>query len=148
MNYEQWLEKIEELKKSNINTEKLNILKNESLNENIFDILEPKLIDLVNTKFEKSVSKLINELPMMFDDINYLDLLLTEFKKELSYIKELIEIKQISQVSKSELYKSLSEKINSVYDILLKEAKRTDQTGIFEITIKNNKINWSVENEL
>ena len=141
MNYEQWLEKIEELKKSNINTEKLNILKNESLNENIFDILEPKLIDLVNTK-------LINELPMMFDDINYLDLLLTEFKKELSYIKELIEIKQISQVSKSELYKSLSEKINSVYDILLKEAKRTDQTGIFEITIKNNKINWSVENEL
>ena len=138
MNYEQWLEKIEELKKSNINTEKLNILKNESLNENIFDILEPKLIDLVNTKFEKSVSKLIN----------YLDLLLTEFKKELSYIKELIEIKQISQVSKSELYKSLSEKINSVYDILLKEAKRTDQTGIFEITIKNNKINWSVENEL
>ena len=96
MTYEEWLKNIEELKQTNINIEKLNILKEAPINENLFQMIENKLLELVKIKFEKSITKLIKELPTIFSDVNYLDLALIDFKKEIKFLIEIIHLKQIS----------------------------------------------------
>lgn len=143
MTYEEWLKNIEELKSTNINIEKLNLLKNTELNTNLIPILEPKLTSLVISKFEKSIEKVIQELPNMFSDVNYLDLTLIDFKKEINFIKEIINLKQITQEEQFKLKEKLKTEVENVYDILIREANRSDQTGIYAITINNNKIKWS-----
>lgn len=143
MTYEEWLKNIEELKQTNINIEKLNILKEAPINENLFQMIENKLSELVKIKFEKSINKLIKELPTIFSDVNYLDLALIDFKKEIKFLIEIIYLKQISPPEQIALLNMIKEQTENAYNILLKEANQTDQTGIFAITINNNRIKWS-----
>ena len=143
MTYEEWLKNIEELKQTNINIEKLNILKEAPINENLFQMIENKLLELVKIKFEKSITKLIKELPTIFSDVNYLDLALIDFKKEIKFLIEIIYLKQISPPEQIALLNMIKEQTENAYNILLKEANQTDQTGIFAITINNNRIKWS-----
>ena len=147
MTYEEWLNIIDELKKTN-NVEQLNILKNTPINENLSHMIETKLSNLVKEKFEKSISKIIRELPTIFSDVNYLDLTLINLKKEINFIKEIIQLKQISISEQNNLLNLIKEQTENTYNILLKEANQTDQTGIYTITINNNRIKWSEENEL
>lgn len=143
MTYEEWLNKIDKLKNTSIDNETLNTMKNTELNTNLADMIEPKLISLVLNKFEQSVAKVIKELPNMFIDVNYLDLALIDFKKEINFIKEIISLKQISAPEQEKLNNKLQEEINNVYEILTREANNIDQTGIYAITINNNKLKWS-----
>lgn len=143
MTYEEWLKNIEELKQTNINIERLNILKEAPINENLFQMIENKLLELVKIKFEKSITKLIKELPTIFSDVNYLDLALIDFKKEIKFLIEIIHLKQISPPEQIALLNMIKEQTENAYNILLKEANQTDQTGIFAITINNNRIKWS-----
>lgn len=143
MTYEEWLKNIEELKQTNINIERLNILKEAPINENLFQMIENKLSELVKIKFEKSINKLIKELPTIFSDVNYLDLALIDFKKEIKFLIEIIHLKQISPPEQIALLNMIKEQTENAYNILLKEANQTDQTGIFAITINNNRIKWS-----
>ena len=147
MTYEEWLNIIDELKKTN-NVEQINILKNTHINENLSHMIETKLSNLVKEKFEKSISKIIRELPTIFSDVNYLDLTLINLKKEINFIKEIIQLKQISISEQNNLLNLIKEQTENTYNILLKEANQTDQTGIYTITINNNRIKWSEENEL
>lgn len=143
MNYETWLQHIELLNKGNINNEVLEILKKEEINPNINSMLLPKLENLINNRFEISISKLINNLSEIFSDINYLDITLVNFKKEVKFNLELINLKQINPLKRDELLKTIKEKTNRTYDILLEEALNIDSKGIFYQIIINNKINWS-----
>ena len=111
-------------------------------------MIETKLSNLVKEKFEKSISKIIRELPTIFSDVNYLDLTLINLKKEINFIKEIIQLKQISISEQNNLLNLIKEQTENTYNILLKEANQTDQTGIYTITINNNRIKWSEENEL
>ncbi len=143
MNYETWLEYIDILNKGQIDNKTLEILKNEEINSNINNLLLPKLEKLIKNRFEISISKIINNLGEIFSDINYLDLILVNFKKEINFILELINLKQINPLKKEELTKILKEKTNKTYDILLEKALNIDSKGIFYQIIINNRFKWS-----
>lgn len=143
MTYEEWLSTIEQLTTTNTNQELLNKLKQEPVNNNLSSMITPKLIRLINTRLDLSVNKIIKELEIILNDINYLDLALLNFKKEINYLFELINIPQIPQDAKQICINKLKPDISKVYDLLIKEADRNDYTGVASMTIKNNMIKWS-----
>lgn len=143
MKYEEWLNTIESLKNTNTNQDILNKLKNEPINTNLEGMLSPKLDDLINIRYNLSVNKIINELEFIFSDINYLDLALLNFKKEITYLLDLVRINQIPIDIQVNQTKDIKENTKKVYDILIQEADKYDYTGVFSMTIKNNMIKWS-----
>lgn len=143
MTYEEWLNIIEELKNNNTNYGKLEQLKKAELNTNINELLVPKLENLITTRFENAINKIISNLENIFTDVNYLDLVLVNFKKEIKFINELISLKQLPNDKKINLFSDIKEGTDNIYTILEKEAQQIDEIGIFAITINNNRINWS-----
>lgn len=143
MTYEEWLDTIESLKNTNTNQELLNKLKKEPLNTNLEELLRPKLNELIDTRYNLSVNKIIRDLDFIFSDINYLDLALLNFKKEINYLLELARINQMPIDIQVNQTKDIKENTIKVYDILIKEADKYDYTGIASLTIKNNMIKWS-----
>lgn len=148
MNYEEWLNAIETLKKGNIDKALLETLQNTEINENINIMLIPKLIELIKTRFSISINKIIKNLSEIFSDINYLDMALVNFKKEINYILELIKLKQIPADEKTELRKEIIAGVNETYRILTEEAINVDSKGTYAQIIEYNKIKWSDNNEL
>ena len=143
MTYEEWLSTIEQLNTTNTNQDLLNKLKQEPVNNNLSSMIVPKLVKLINNRFELSVNKIIKELEYIFTDINYLDLSLLNFKKEIKYLLELINLQHIPEDIKQASINKLKQDTNKVYDILIKEADKYDYTGVASMTIKNNMIKWS-----
>lgn len=143
MTYEEWLSTIEQLNTTNTNQDLLNKLKQEPVNNNLSSMIVPKLVTLINNRFELSVNKITKELEYIFTDINYLDLSLLNFKKEIKYLLELINLQHIPEDIKQTSINKLKQDTNKVYDILIKEADKYDYTGVASMTIKNNMIKWS-----
>ena len=143
MTYEEWLSTIEQLNTTNTNQDLLNKLKQEPVNNNLSSMIVPKLVTLINNRFELSVNKITKELEYIFTDINYLDLSLLNFKKEIKYLLELINLQHIPEDIKQNSSNKLKQDTNKVYDILIKEADKYDYTGVASMTIKNNMIKWS-----
>ena len=142
MPYEEWLDNLEILKKEN-NNEILERFKNEDINNNIYNMLYPKIILTIKEKFKISINKIISDLELMFNDKNYLDLYLINFKKNIKFILELINLKQIPYDKKEDLKKEIIKGTEDTYNILIEESRKEDPTGMLELTIKNNKIKWS-----
>ncbi len=143
MTYEEWLNVIESLKNTNTNKEILDKLKKEPLNDNLYDLLRPKLESLIIERYQLSVNKIVQNLESIFADVNYLDLSLLNFKKEIKYLLDLIDINQIPLDIKVNQTLKIKEDTEEVYKILIKEADKIDYTGVFSLTIKNNMIKWS-----
>lgn len=143
MTYEEWLNIIEELKSTSTNLEKLSIIKSAEINNNINSLLIPKLENLVRERLSNQISKIIKELSNIFEDINYLDLTLLNFQKELSFLKELCSIKQFPLEKQNELKEMLKKESLNVFDILNKEALIADHTGALTTIINNYRIKWS-----
>lgn len=143
MEYQTWLNIINDLKKGNLNQEKLQKLQEAPINNNINDLLVPKLEELIKTRFEKIIYNITNELGNIFSDYNYLDLILVNLKKDLTYLLAIASLKQISKEKQEQLKDYLKDKSQQIYDILLNEARNIDYTGMYEITINNNKMKWS-----
>ena len=148
MTYEEWLETIEKLNNTNTNQEILNKLKNEPFNSNLDQLLTPKLEKLIEDRYDLSVNKIVKELEFIFTDVNYLDLALINFKKEINYLLELVRIQQIPIDYQINQTAKIKDDTKKVYEILIKEADKYDYTGVFSLTIKNNMIKWSDNNEL
>ena len=143
MTYEEWLESIEEINKTSINMTVLEKMKNAELNMNINEMLYPKLVSAIRNRFTNSINKIINSLDIVFSDKNYLDLELLNFKKELKFLDELTRLKQIPDEIKIDLFSTLVNESNNVYNILEKEANKIDYTGVYGSIIRNNRIKWS-----
>lgn len=143
MTYEEWLNIIEELKTSNINLEKLNIIKNTEINNNINDLLIPKIEILIRERFNNHINKIIKDLSNIFQDINYLDLTLLNFQKELNFLTELSKIKQLPIQKQNELKEMLKNESAKIFDILNNEATIVDHTGALTSVINNYRIKWS-----
>lgn len=148
MNYEEWLNIIGTLKKGSTDKTLLEKMQNAEINENINNMLIPKLIELIKARFTISINKIINNLGEIFSDINYLDMTLVNFKKEINYIKELIELKQIPANQKIEISNEIIQGVNGTYKILNNEAINIDSKGTYAQIIEYNKIKWSDNNEL
>lgn len=143
MTYEEYLNLFNELKTPTYNNELLNKLKTIPINPNLQELLSPRYEDLINYKFTESVKKIKTDLPTIFDDNNYLDLYLVNFKKEINYLLEMLKIDLLPPSTKEQLTKTIKEGTDKIYEILINEANREDLTGIYALTIKNNQIKWS-----
>lgn len=147
MSYEEWLKCLDLLKKKNDQEIKEKLLK-EPINENLKPMLEPKIIDLINYKFDKLTENIIKNLYEIFTDNNILDLYLVNYKKGLKFLEELTYIKEIDISNQEILRKKLKDDTYLVYNILIKEANEIDSIGLLSLTIKNNMYKWSDKNEL
>lgn len=147
MHYNEWLELIERLRNTSSVSDKLKFI-NEKENNNIKDLLIPKIYELIKYKFDKAINKIISNINNMYYDVNYLDLNLVIFKKEVLFIYDLIFNNQLTDIDKEKLGNMLKSESNKVYDILLKKSYEFDQTGILKMNINNNRIKWSDKNEL
>ena len=143
MTYEEWLITIENLKNTNINQELLDKIKNTDINENINNMLIPKITSMLKYRFDESVNKITRDIYQIFSDHNYLDLALLNFKKEIKYLIELTNIKQLPNDIKEQLINKFKTDTEKVYNILLNKANTEDYTGILSMTINNNRIKWS-----
>ncbi|MBQ2639464.1 MAG: hypothetical protein IJF92_01730 [Bacilli bacterium] len=146
MSYEEWIECINILKNSNNEDIKNKLL--DEYNDNLKDMLIPKLIDLIKYKFNLSVQNILNNLDNIFSDNNILDMSLVRFRKEVLFIYSLTDIKEFTENNKNGLKDMVKRESKEVYDILIKESNKVDPTGILNMTIKNNVIKWSDDNEL
>lgn len=143
MTYEEWLITIENLKNTNINQELLDKIKNTDINENINNMLIPKITSMLKYRFDESINKITRDIYQIFSDHNYLDLALLNFKKEIKYLIELTDIKQLPNDIKEQLINKFKTDTEKVYNILLNKANTEDYTGILSMTINNNRIKWS-----
>ena len=143
MTYEEWLITIENLKNTNINQKLLDKIKNTDINENINNMLIPKITSMLKYRFDESVNKITRDIYQIFSDHNYLDLALLNFKKEIKYLIELTNIKQLPNDIKEQLINKFKTDTEKVYNILLNKANTEDYTGILSMTINNNRIKWS-----
>lgn len=142
MSYDEWIDAINVLKERNDENIKNKIV-SESLNLNLQEMLEPKLIELIKFKLNISINKIKNLLDDMFNDKYILDLYLNNFKRDLYFIVDLLNVKQLTNEKKESMKKKIIESTNETYDILIKEAQNIDPIGILEQVIKNNRIKWS-----
>lgn len=143
MTYQEWLDNIKILSSNQNNIELLEKLEKEEINEAILEMLIPKLQELITIKTNNSIKNIMNNLEMIFTDVNELDYILVKFKKEITFINRIINLKQIPPHIQHNIKKSFKDDINEVYGILKKEADIIDYTGSYSQIIKNNEYKWS-----
>lgn len=143
MNYESWINTLDSLKEGYIDKDALKKMQESEINDNINGMLIIKIEDLIRNRFQKTIDKIINNLSEIFTDINYLDLTLVNFKKEINYITEIVKLKQMPIEKQTELQNLIKNGTEKTYDILTNEAINIDPKGMYALTITNNKIKWS-----
>lgn len=143
MTYQQWLENIKLLEGRGINIQVLELLEQQEPNSVIEEMLTPKLEELITKRTNYSITEIIQNLEIIFSDINKLDYNLVKFKKEIGFIIRLIKLKQIPYAIQSQIFKKFKTDIDEVYKILKQEADMVDYTGSFSQIIKNNEYKWS-----
>lgn len=143
MTYQQWLENIKLLEGRGINIQVLELLEQQEPNSVIEEMLTPKLEELITKRTNYSITEIIHNLEIIFNDINELDYNLVKFKKEIGFIIRLIKLKQIPYAIQSQILKKFKTDIDEVYKILKQEADMVDYTGSFSQIIKNNEYKWS-----
>ncbi len=143
MTYQQWLENIKLLEGRGINIQVLELLEQQEPNTVIEEMLTPKLEELITKRTNYSITEIIHNLEIIFNDINELDYNLVKLKKEIGFIIRLIKLKQIPYAIQSQIFKKFKTDIDEVYKILKQEADMIDYTGSFSQIIKNNEYKWS-----
>lgn len=143
MTYQEWIENIKLLNNRQMNIEILTKIENEQLNQNIQEMLIPKLEELITYRTNITIQEILASLELIFNDINELDYALVKFKKEISYIIRLIKINQMPQDNQQRILNKFKQDIIEVYNILKKEADVLDYTGSYSTIIKNNEYKWS-----
>lgn len=143
MTYQSWLENIKLLEGRGINLQVLELLEQQEPNPVIEEMLTPKLEELITKRTNQSITAIIQNLEIIFSDINELDYNLVKFKKEIGFIIRLIKLKQIPYIIQSQILKQFKTDIDEVYKILKQEADIVDYTGSFSQIIKNNEYKWS-----
>ena len=142
MTYEEWLNNIELIRnKDDINI--LKIMETTPYNDNIYNILYPKLQEVIESKLVKSINNIIKNLDFIYHDDNYMDICMIEFKKNIVFLEKLIKIPQIKPEHQTALINKLREDVDKTYDILEKESIKIDDKGILQMIIRNNRIKWS-----
>ena len=139
MNYNEWLEIIKLVEKTNRNKKYLEQMQNSMNNENINEMLKPKLIDLTTLKLNKAIKKIIYNLHEIFHNANTLDLAISSFRKDIQYIYAITNLKQIDKESQERLKKSVVEAEDKVYETLTKKSLEIDPSGMYKIIIEKTR---------
>lgn len=147
MTYDEWLGLIKKLENST-NKEDVEKFNNEPINNNINELLRPKIKVMILNRLYKTIDNLIDSLDDAFSSEEDLDLYMVNFKKSINQTKELINCNQLLHPDKTELNFKLKAETNKTYDILATEASKDRDDGVLESIINRNRIKWSDENEL
>lgn len=147
MNYEDYLDKINILLNEN-NEDILKELENAPEKNNFNEMLIPKINELINKKFIKSVEKIMNNLEEIYTDQQYLDYYLTNFKNNIKFILRICHLKNLPEDLQAKKYQEIKNEVTKTYKIINDEAIKIDPIGYLSNIIKNNEIKWSDNNEL
>ena len=139
MNYNDWLDLINQVEKSNRNTIYLQKMEDADNNININEMLQPKLIDLITNKLAKAIRRIVNNINETFRNPNTLELTIINFDKDIQYILKICNLKQIDNDVKSKLITTVNDEANKVYDILIEKSLEVDRTGMYKTIIEKKK---------
>ena len=139
MNYNEWLDLIELIKNSNRNTTYLQKMINAENNDNITEMLKPKLVELITEKTTKAIKNIIRNSNEMFKNPNSLELCINTFTKDIDYIYELCNLKQIDNTTRETIMESIKKEVDNIYDILIKKSLEIDRTGMYKIILEKKK---------
>ncbi len=139
MNYNDWLDLINQVEKSNRNTIYLQKMEDANNNININEMLQPKLIDLITNKLAKAIRRIVNNINETFRNPNTLELTIINFDKDIQYILKICNLKQIDNDVKSKLITTVNDEANKVYDILIEKSLEADRTGMYKTIIEKKK---------
>lgn len=140
MNYNEWLDTIELIKKSNRNRQYLEKMINAENNKNINELLEEKLLDLINYKLNKAINKITININEIFHNTSTIDFSLNDFKKDIKYIKNICNLKQISNNTRERLLETIYQSSDKVYEIIIKKSLEIDRTGMYKSIINKTRI--------
>ena len=140
MNYNEWLDTIELIKKSNRNRQYLEKMINAEDNKNINELLEEKLLDLINYKLNKAINKITININEIFHNTSTIDFSLNDFKKDIKYIKNICNLKQISNNTRERLLENIYQSSDKVYEIIIKKSLEIDRTGMYKSIINKTRI--------
>ena len=140
MNYNEWLDTIELIKKSNRNRQYLEKMINAENNKNINENLEEKLLDLINYKLNKAINKITININEIFHNTSTIDFSLNDFKKDIKYIKNICNLKQISNNTRERLLETIYQSSDKVYEIIIKKSLEIDRTGMYKSIINKTRI--------
>ena len=140
MNYNEWLDTIELIKKSNRNRQYLEKMINAEDNKNINELLEEKLLDLINYKLNKAINKITININEIFHNTSTIDFSLNDFKKDIKYIKNICNLKQISNNTRERLLETIYQSSDKVYEIIIKKSLEIDRTGMYKSIINKTRI--------
>ena len=139
MTYNEWLETIELVEKSNRNHTYLQKMISAPNNENINELLKPKLVDLITNKLKKAIKRIIHNLRDTFHNSNTLEFTISNFEKELEYIYSICNLPEIDQNTRNEIMVAIKEQRDRVYEILINKSLEIDRTGMYKIIIEKKK---------
>jgi Zn-dependent M32 family carboxypeptidase len=139
MNYNEWLDIIELLKRSNRNYQYLERIKKTAYNQNIEEMLTPKLEELIIEKLKKAIRNVINDIKETFHNPNSLDIAICNFEKDIQFAKDICLIKQISEDTRNRLIDYIEKEKDIVYEILIKKALEIDPSGMYKSIIEKKK---------
>lgn len=139
MTYNEWLETIELVEKSNRNHIYLQKMISAPNNENINELLKPKLVDLITNKLKKAIKRIIHNLRDTFHNSNTLEFTISNFEKELEYIYSICNLPEIDQNTRNEIMVAIKEQRDRVYEILINKSLEIDRTGMYKIIIEKKK---------
>ena len=140
MNYNEWLDTIELIKKSNRNRQYLEKMINAENNKNINELLEEKLLDLINYKLNKAINKITININEIFHNTSTIVFSLNDFKKDIKYIKNICNLKQISNNTRERLLETIYQSSDKVYEIIIKKSLEIDRTGMYKSIINKTRI--------
>lgn len=140
MNYNEWLDTIDLIKKSNRNRQYLEKMINAENNKNINELLEEKLLDLINYKLNKAINKITININEIFHNTSTIDFSLNDFKKDIKYIKNICNLKQISNNTRERLLETIYQSSDKVYEIIIKKSLEIDRTGMYKSIINKTRI--------
>lgn len=139
MNYNDWLDLIDQVEKSNRNTIYLQKMEDADNNININEMLQSKLVDLITNKLAKAIRRIVNNINETFRNPNTLELTIINFDKDIQYILKICNLKQIDNDVKSKLITTVNDEANKVYDILIEKSLEADRTGMYKTIIEKKK---------
>lgn len=141
MSYEEYIEILELLKTKN-DIDLKEKLMNSMIRSDLIPMIEPKIIALIQEKFQNVINKMITNLENMFMNNYELDQYILNFKKEVKFIYDLTNLKELTNEKRIETQNMLKNESKKVYEILMNKANQIDITGVLSMTIKNNEIKW------
>ena len=131
MTYEEWVNNIEIIEKTN-NEMILKQLENEMINDAINHNISEKLKQMIDKKFTNINNKVIAALDGFYDE-NEVDITMVNLKKEFKYLMRICNLKQIE--NRDLVIKEIKNGINEIYNILEEKTLNFDDSGMINLII-------------